>query len=235
MKGAYIKNMGTIFIRALILYLVVLLALRLMGKREIGQLQPYELVITMMIADLASVPMQEIGIPLFHGIIPILALLASQIILSYVNIKSGWIRKIMCGEPTVLIQKGKIMEDRLKKQRYTIDGLLEELRSNGIFSLEEVEYAILETSGQISIIKKPEKSPTTKEDLNIKAQYIGYPRPLIIDGAFIDKNLEIMGISQKDVEKYLKQKNTKYEEVFILMSDENNQYFMQKKDDKKDK
>ena len=227
--------MGTIFLRALILYLVVLVALRLMGKREIGQLQPYELVITMMIADLASVPMQEIGIPLFHGIIPILALLASQIILSYVNIKSGWIRKIMCGEPTVLIQKGKIMEDRLKKQRYTIDGLLEELRSNGIFSLEEVEYAILETSGQISIIKKPEKSPTIKEDFNIKAQYIGYPRPLIIDGAFIDKNLEIMGISQKDVEKYLKQKNTKYEEVFILMSDENNQYFMQKKDDKKDK
>lgn len=227
--------MGTIFIRALILYLIVLIALRLMGKREIGQLQPYELVITMMIADLASVPMQEIGIPLYHGIVPILALLASQIILSYVNIKSGWMRKIMCGEPTVLIQKGKIMEDRLKKQRYTIDGLLEELRSNGIFSLEEVEYAILETSGQISIIKKPEKSPTVKEDLNIKAQYIGYPRPLIIDGAFIDKNLEIMGVTQKEVEKYLKGQQTTYENVFILMYDENKQFFIQKKDNKKDK
>jgi len=227
--------MATIFIRALILYLIVLIALRLMGKREIGQLQPYELVITMMIADLASVPMQEIGIPLFHGIVPILALLTSQIILSYINIKSGWLRKITCGEPTVLIQKGKIMEDRLKKQRYTIDGLMEELRANGVFSLEDVEYAILETSGQISIIKKPEKSPTTKEDLNITPQYVGYPRPLIIDGAFIDKNLEIMGITEKEVEKYLKSQNTTYQNVFILMYDESKKFFMQIKDDKGDK
>lgn len=113
--------MGTIFIRALILYLFVLVALRLMGKREIGQLQPYELVITMMIADLASVPMQDIGIPIFHGIIPILALLLSQIALSYINMKSGWMRRIFCGEPTVLIQKGRIMEKRLKKQKYTVD------------------------------------------------------------------------------------------------------------------
>lgn len=227
--------MGTIFIRVLILYSFVLLALRLMGKREIGQLQPYELVITMMIADLASVPMQDIGIPLFHGIVPIMALLLGQIVLSYLNIKSGWFRKIICGEPTVLIQKGKIMEDRLKKQRYTIDGLMEELRSNGVFSLEEVEYAILETSGQISIIKKPEKATATKEDVNADVTYIGYPRPLIIDGDFIDKNLEIMGISQKEVEKYLKKQHTNYGDVFILMYDENKTFFLQKKDNKKDK
>ena len=226
--------MGTIFIRALILYLVVLIALRLMGKREIGQLQPYELVITMMIADLASVPMQDMGIPLFHGIVPILALLLSQIILSYINIKSGWMRKILCGEPTVLIQKGKIMESRLKKQRYTVDGLMEELRSNGVFSLEEVEYAILETSGQISIIKKPEKGTATKEDLKVSPTYVGYPRPLIIDGSFLDKNLEIMGITQEKVEKYLKTQKANYKDVFILMYDENNNFFMQKKDKKKD-
>ena len=188
-----------------------------------------------MIADLASVPMQDIGIPLFHGIVPIMALLLGQIVLSYLNIKSGWFRKIICGEPTVLIQKGKIMEDRLKKQRYTIDGLMEELRSNGVFSLEEVEYAILETSGQISIIKKPEKATATKEDVNADVTYIGYPRPLIIDGDFIDKNLEIMGISQKEVEKYLKKQHTNYGDVFILMYDENKTFFLQKKDNKKDK
>ncbi|MBO5142607.1 MAG: DUF421 domain-containing protein [Clostridia bacterium] len=226
--------MATIFIRVLILYLVVLIALRLMGKREIGQLQPYELVITMMIADLASVPMQDIGIPLFHGIVPILALLFSQIVLSYINIKSGWVRKIVCGEPTVLIQKGKIMEDRLKKQRYTIDGLMEELRSNGVFSLDEVEYAILETSGQISIIKKPEKNAATKEDVNAQITYIGYPRLLIIDGSYIDKNLDIMGLKQEDVDKYLKQQKTEYKDVLVLMYDENNTYFLQKKDNKKD-
>jgi len=225
--------MGTIFIRAIILYIVVLLALRLMGKREIGQLQPYELVITMMIADLASVPMQDIGIPIFHGIIPIMALLLSQIILSYVNIKSGWIRRILCGEPTVLIQKGRIMEERLKKQRYTIDGLMEELRGNGIFSLDEVEYAILETSGQISVIKKVEKTPTTKEDMNVPTTYIGYPRPLIIDGSYITKNLQIMGISEQEVESYLKKQKVKIKDVFLLMYDENNQFFMQKKDEAK--
>lgn len=222
--------MGTIFIRTLILYGVVLMALRLMGKREIGQLQPYELVITMMIADLASVPMQEIGIPLFHGIIPIMALLVGQIILSYINIKSGWGRRILCGEPTILIQKGKIMEERLKKQRYTVDGLMEELRANGVFSLEEVEYAILETSGQISIIKKPEQSPVTKEDLHVPATYTGYPRPLIIDGSYITKNMEIMGVTEKKVEQYLKSQATTREQVFLLMYDENQQYFMQKKE-----
>ena len=226
--------MGAIFIRVLILYLVVLIALRLMGKREIGQLQPYELVITMMIADLASVPMQDIGIPIFHGVIPILALLLSQIVLSYINIKSGWVRKILCGEPTVLIQKVKIMEYRLKKQKYTIDGLMEELRANGIFSLEEVEYAILETSGQISIIKKVEKTPVTKEDMNIQTQYIGYPRALIIDGSYIDKNLEIMGIAQSEIDKYLKKEKTNYKNIFILMCDENKKIFLQKKDNKKD-
>ena len=226
--------MGTIFIRAFILYLIVLIALRLMGKREIGQLQPYELVITMMIADLASVPMQDIGIPLFHGIVPILALLLGQIVLSYINIKSGWMRRILCGEPTVLIQKGKIMEDRLKKQRYTVDGLMEELRTSGIFSLEEVEYAILETSGQISVIKKPEKTPVIKEDINAQATYTGYPRPLIIDGSYIDKNLEVMGISKNEVDKYLEKQNTDYKNVFILMYDENKKFFLQKKDNKKD-
>ena len=108
------------------------------------------------------------------------------------------------------------MEDRLKKQRYTVDGLLEELRANGVFSLEEVEYAILETSGQVSIIRKPEKETANKEDLNIACEYKGYPRPLIIDGSFLDKNMEIMGITQKEIEKYLKSQKTKYNDVFIL-------------------
>lgn len=222
--------MGTIFIRTIILYIFVLVALRLMGKREIGQLQPYELVITMMIADLASVPMQDIGIPLFHGIIPIMALLLSQIVLSYINIKSGWIRRITCGEPTVLIQKGKIMEERLKKQRYTLDGLMEELRASGVFSIEEVEYAILETSGQISIIKKPGKENLTKEDMNIPTTYVGYPRPLIIDGSYINKNIQIMGITLKEIESYLKKQKVKSKDVLVLMYDENKQFFMQKKE-----
>lgn len=109
--------------------------------------------------------------------------------------------------------------------------MLEELRDSGIFSLEEVEYAILETSGKISVIKKPEKTPATKEDLKVATTYVGYPRPLIIDGSYITKNLEIMGVSQKEVNQYLKKENTTLEDVFLLMYDENQQYFLQKREE----
>ncbi len=224
--------MGTIFIRTLIIYFVVLVALRLMGKREIGQLQPYELVVTMMIADLASVPMQDIGIPIFHGLIPIMALLVGQIVLSYLSIKSGWARRILCGQPTVLIQKGRIMEDRLRKQRYTVDGLMEELRANGYFSIEDIDYAILETSGQISVIPKPEKAPVEKQDINAPLTYVGFPRAIIMDGSYIQKNMEIMGLSKEKVDQYLKQQKVTYQNVFLLVYDESEKFYLQKKERK---
>ena len=222
--------MGAILVRGLIIYIIVLFALRIMGKREIGQLQPYELVVTIMIAELASVPMQEIGIPIIRGIIPIIALTIGQVVISHVSLKSGFLRRVFTGKPEVLIQKGKIMEDRLYKQKYTIDGLLEQLRVMGYFNIEDVEYAILETSGEISVIPKPEKRPVTVGDLNIKSKYLGFPRALVIDASLIEDNIKKMGLNNEQVEKILKDNKTTLEKTFLLMLNEDGGVFIQKKD-----
>ncbi len=222
--------MGAIFVRALILYLIVLIAIRLMGKREIGQLQPFELVVTIMIADLASVPMQDIGIPLVHGVIPILALLVGQLILSAINIKSGVARRIISGQPTVLVSNGKIVEKKLKAQKYTMDGLLEQLRVAGYTDINDVEYAILETSGEISIIPKSKVMPVTREDMNVKVEKAGYFRPIVIDGSYIDANIEELGISKEQVDGIIKNNNLKLENTFLLLKDENGKTYIQEKE-----
>ncbi len=134
------------FFRAIMLYIVVLIVMRLMGKREIGQLQPFELAISIMIADLASIPMTDTGIPIFNGIVPILGLLVMHLIISVLNLKSLKAREIICGKPSILIYRGKINEEALKKERFTINELEERLRGNNVVNLGDVEYAILETS-----------------------------------------------------------------------------------------
>ena len=155
------------FFRAIILYIIVLIVMRAMGKREIGQLQPFELAISIMIADLATIPMSEIGVPITNGIVPILGLLLMHLIISILNMKSLRARQIICGKPRILIYRGKIDEKELKKERFTINELQERLRGKDITSLGDVEYAILETSGDVTVIKKPEKRGTIPEDFNI--------------------------------------------------------------------
>ena len=135
-----------IFLRAIILYTLVLLVMRCMGKREIGQLQPFELAISIMIADLAIIPMSELGTPIFYGVVPILALLVMHILISYINLKSIKFREFICGRPSILVYRGKIDEKVMKKENFTINELQERLRGNNIFDLGDVEYAILETS-----------------------------------------------------------------------------------------
>ena len=181
------------FFRSIVLYIIVLIVMRLMGKREIGQLQPFELAISIMIADLATIPMTEIGIPIFNGIIPILGLLLMHLIISIINLKSLKGREIICGKPTILIYRGKIDEKALKKERFTINELQEKLRGNNIVNLGDVEYAILETSGEVTIIQKPEKRGTIPEDFNIKPDYEGIPYDLVIDGKIMNQNLKILG------------------------------------------
>ncbi|MBR3163055.1 MAG: DUF421 domain-containing protein [Clostridia bacterium] len=220
------------FFRAIVLYIVVLIVMRLMGKREIGQLQPFELAISIMIADLASTPMTEIGIPLTNGIVPILGLLVMHLAISTLNIKSIKLREIICGKPRILIYRGKIDEEALRKERLTINELQEKLRSKDIVTLGEVEYAILETSGEVTAIKKPEKRGTIPEDFGIEPDYEGIPYDLVVDGKVMYNNLKTLGKDYEWLKKEMKKFKTKPEQVLIATIDGKGQIFCQPKGEK---
>ena len=218
------------FFRAIVLYIIVLIVMRFMGKREIGQLQPFELAISIMIADLASIPMTELGIPIFNGIVPILGLLVMHLIISVVNMKSLKAREVICGKPSILIYRGKIDEKALKKERFTINELEERLRGNNIVNLGDVEYAILETSGQVTVIPKPEKRNTIPEDFDIMPEYEGIPYDLVVDGKVMYKNLKLIGKNYEWLKKQVEKFKIKPEQALIVTFDGKGQIFCQKKE-----
>ena len=217
------------FFRSIVLYIIVLIVMRLMGKREIGQLQPFELAISIMIADLATIPMTETGIPIFNGIIPILGLLLMHILISIINLKSLKAREIICGKPRILIYRGKIDAKALKKERFTINELQEKLRGNNIVNLGDIEYAILETSGEVTIIQKPEKRGSIPEDFNIKPEYEGIPYDLVIDGKVMVQNLKKLGKNYNWLKKQVEKFGIKPEEALVVTIDGKGQIFCQKK------
>ena len=221
--------MLNIFIRVIIIYLLVLIVMRLMGKREIGQMQPFELVIAIMIADLASVPMSDTGIPIISGIIPILALLFIQLIISIINLKSMNTRKILCGVPAILIFRGKIEEKTLRQERLTVNELQEKLRQNNVFNIGDIEYAILETNGQVTVIQKPEKRNTIPEDFGILPKYEGIPYDLVIDGKIMNENLKKINKNYQWLKKEVNKFNIEPEQALIVTIDGNNQIFCQAK------
>ena len=185
-----------VFVRTIILYILIITLMRLMGKRQIGQLQTSELVVSLIIADLAAIPMGNTGIPLLAGIVPILTLFVGEALLSYLSLKSQIARRVLSGKPSIIISKGEIIETELNKQRFNIDDLTEQLRIKNVSSIEDVEYAILETGGNLSVILKTNKMPIIREDLNINAQYKGLPTSIIIDGTLMKENLSIAGINE---------------------------------------
>ena len=215
------------FFRSIILYIIVLIVMRLMGKREIGQLQPFELAISIMIADLATIPMTETGVPISNGIVPILGLLVMHLIISIINIKSMKAREIICGKPSILIYRGKIDQKALKKERFTINELEERLRNNNIFNIGDVEYAILETSGQVTVIPKPNKRTTTPEDFNLEPKYEGIAYDLVVDGKVMYKNLEKLGKNYRWLQKQTEKFGIKPEEALIVTIDGDNKFFCQ--------
>ena len=218
------------FVRAIALYTIILIVMRLMGKREIGQLQPFELVIAIMIADLASIPMTEIGIPITNGIVPIFGLLVMHLLISILNMKYIKAREIICGRPSILIYRGKIDEEKLKKERFTINELEERLRGNNISNIGDVEYAILETSGQLSVIQKPNKRNTIPEDFGIMPEYEGIAYDLVIDGAIMNENLQKIGKDYNWLKKEVNKFGYKPEEALIVTFDSKGQIFCQKKE-----
>ena len=222
-----------IFVRTIIIYILVLFVMRFMGKREIGQMQPFELVIAMMIADLAATPMAEIGNPILYGIIPILGLLMMHVIISVINLKSIKMREIICGKPRILIYRGKIDEKAMIKENFTINELQERLRVNNITNLGDVEFAILETSGQISVVQKPEKRTLRPEDFNIEAKYEGISYDLIIDGQVMKDNLEKLNKDYNWLVDEIGKFNAKPEEVLVAILNGDGTIFCQKKEGSK--
>ncbi len=219
-----------VIIRTIILYATTVLLLRVMGKRQIGQLQPYELVVIIMISELAAIPMQNTGIPLLSGLIPIFILVAAQVTLSYISLKSERARGVICGTPSIVIENSRIVEDELRRLRLNLNDLLEQLRLKNVSDISDVEYAILETSGQLSVILKSEKRPVEPQDLKISPEYEGLPITLIIDGQVIKENLKKVDLDliwlQNELGKY-GIKNVK--DVFFASLDTHKQLYYQLK------
>lgn len=218
-----------IFIRSIFLYIIVLIVMRLMGKREIGQLQPFELAISIMIADLASTPMADAGIPITNGIIPILALLVMHLIISVVNIKSIKARAILCGKPAILIYRGRIDEKVLRKERFTVNELEERLRGSNVISIADVEYAILETNGQVTVIQKPEKKNVTVEDLDLQPRYEGITYDLVLDGKVMYENLKKLSKDYDWLKREVSKFKIKPEDALIVTIDGKGKIFCQEK------
>lgn len=218
-----------IFFRAIVLYILVLVVMRLMGKREIGQLQPFELAIAIMIADLASIPMTDTGVPISNGIVPILGLLLMHLLISIINLKSIKAREIICGKPRILIYRGKIDEMALKKERFTINELQERLRDKNIVNIFDVEYAILETNGQISVIEKPNKRTTTPDDFGIIPDYEGLSYDLVIDGKIMSENLKKLNKDYNWLKTEVLKFGYKPDDALLVTIDGKGQIFSQKK------
>ena len=214
--------MITAFLRTIILYVLIMAGLRLTGKRQIGQLEPIELVLTMLISDLASVPMQDFGIPLLSGVIPIVTLLALSTLLSWCSLRNIRFRSLVCGEPAIVIRDGKLQQEVMRQNRLTLDEILEELRSQGVSDITTVKYAVLETSGQLSVLLYAHQQPATPEQLGVTVEDdVFLPTVLISDGRLLSRNLKKAGLDEKWLDKQLDQRRIKHpQDVFFMTVDE---------------
>ncbi len=218
------------FIRTVILYLFIIVGFRLMGKRQVGELEPAELVLSLIIADLAAVPMQDFGIPLLTGVIPILTLLSLTSILSVVTMKSVKFRALMCGRPGFIIENGKLNQAEMRRNRFTVDELMEDLRLKGNTDISAIKYAILETNGQLSVLPYANQLPVTANQMNLTPEDTGLPLVIISDGRLIEHNLKARGLDQGWLDKRLSEHGSvRQQDVFLLSVDEKNRvYFAMK-------
>ena len=224
--------MFTGLLRTIILYILIIAGVRLMGKRQVGELEPSELVLSLIIADLASVPMQDYGIPLLSGVVPILALLAVTMILSVLTMKSVTFRALLCGRPSVVIRNGAVDQREMAKNRLTVDELLEELRIKGYTDLSQIKYAILETNGQLSVLPYANQKPPTARELKVSVEEAGLPRVVVSDGKLLEPNLKVLGHDRPWLEKQLKQKGCRdLSQVFLLLVDEGGAVYFARKEE----
>ena len=230
--GGQEEAMFTALIRTVILYILIIAGVRLMGKRQVGELEPSELVLSLLIADLASVPMQDLGIPLHAGVVPILALLSLTMILSVLTMKSIRFRTLMCGRPSIVVRDGKVDQGEMRRNRLTVDELLEELRGQGVTDLKDVQYAVLETSGQVSVLLRSEAQPVTPRQLSLNVTEQLLPVLLINDGRLLRDNMKKMDVDDAWLRQQLKREHlTDPSQVFLLSLDQGGNVICQAKED----
>lgn len=217
------------YLRTIFLYLILILVVRLMGKRQIGEMEPAEFVVTMLIANLASIPMQDSGIPLLTGLVPILTVLGVQLILAVLSLRFIGIRQLLCGKPVILIHEGVIDQKNLRRARITLDELTEHLREHNVLDPGTVQYAILETNGQISVFPYPLYAPATARDAGITVRQHFLPVTVISDGRLLAQNLMLTGKNRAWVEQILRQHQCTLQDTLLLTVDRGgNVYFVQR-------
>ena len=208
------------FMRTLILYLLLLTVIRILGKRQIGQMEPSEFVVTMLAANLASIPMEEVGIPLYAGVVPMLTVLGAELLLSGLSMGSVWVRRLLCGKPVILIENGRILQENLRRTRVTLDELMGHLREKDVLSITAVQYAILETNGNLSVFVYPAEAPASARDAGIvpRKQYL--PVTVIEDGVLLQDNLKKCGKDQAWVRRVLGEHRASLAGTWLLMVDQ---------------
>lgn len=206
-------------IRTVILYVFAIASIRVMGKRQIGELQPSDLVVTLLISQIISIPIQDTDIPLVNTIIPILLLVGFEILISVFNMKSIKFRSLMQGNPVIIINDGDINQKLLKDLRFTLDDLLESLRQKDIFDISQVQYAIVETNGQLSVLLKPEYDTVTRDDLKLQPEPQGYKCPVVIDGKIVKQDFKICNMTVNKIERIVKKKNIQIKDILLMTVD----------------
>lgn len=219
------------FMRTLILYIVLVLTVRLMGKRQIGEMEPAEFVVTMLIANLAAIPMQDSAIPLLSGLVPILVILGLELVLAVLTLRSIRLRQLFCGKPVILIENGKILEKNLQKTRVNLDELTMHLREKDIFDLTTVKYAILETNGQLSTLLYAKDQPASAKDAGIRATETELPITLISAGKLLEGNLSQTHRDLAWLEDELKKRACTVKDTLLLTVDRTGKLYLVRKED----
>ena len=221
------------YIRTIILYILLIISVRMMGKRQIGQMEPSEFVVTMLVANLAAIPMQDVDIPLYSGVVPIVTVLGAELVLAGISLWSVGFRRLLCGKPVILIENGKILQHNLRQTRVTLDELMGHLREKDILDIQSVQYAILETNGNLSVFPFPAEVAASARDAGIPASERYLPVTIIEDGKLFRENLRIAGKDEAWVHKTLARYRSSIAGTWLLTVDRSGKILWQGKEQKK--
>ena len=217
------------YIRTLVLYILLIAVIRMMGKRQVGQMEPSEFVVTMLVANLASIPMQDSGIPLFSGIVPIVTVLGVELLLSSLSIKSIRFRRLLCGKPVILIENGNILQQNLRSTRVTLDELTGHLREKDVLDIRAVQYAILETNGNLSVFPYPKEKPASARDAGVAVKKQHMPITVVSDGKLLEENLKKAKKTEQWLQRVLQEQGTALSDTWLLTVDGSDRiYFCRK-------